>query len=68
MYPEALATDHILTWSEKGDLVLDPFMGAGTTAAMSMENDRNFIGFEIDEKYHDIAMRRVEQRMARLPI
>jgi site-specific DNA-methyltransferase (adenine-specific) len=68
MYPEALATDHILTWSEKGDLVLDPFMGAGTTAAMAMESDRNFIGFEIDDKYHQIAMRRVEQRMARLPI
>jgi len=43
-------------------------MGAGTTAAMAMASDRNFIGFEIDEKYYDIAMRRVEQRMARLPI
>lgn len=62
MYPEALARDHILTWSEPGDLVLDPFMGSGTTAIMAYETDRNFVGFEIDDTYYDICERRITER------
>jgi site-specific DNA-methyltransferase (adenine-specific) len=63
MFPEALAMDHILSWSNEGDLVLDPFMGAGTTAACCIESNRNYVGFEIDEKYYDICRRRIEKRV-----
>ena len=50
--PEELARGHILSWSNKGDLVIDPFMGSGTTAQVCIEENRNFIGFEIDPEYH----------------
>lgn len=63
MFPEALAKDHILTWSNEGDLVLDPFMGAGTTAACCIETNRNYVGFEIDEKYYEICKKRIEKRV-----
>lgn len=63
MYPEALAKDHILSWSNEGDLVLDPFMGAGTTAVCCIETNRNYVGFEIDEKYYNICTRRIENRV-----
>ena len=68
MFPESLAKDHILSWSNEGDLVLDPFAGAGTTCAISIENNRQFIGFEIDNKYYKICQQRIESRQARLPI
>ena len=60
MYPEQLALDHILSWSNEGDVVLDPFMGAGTTAKMSQSVGRQFIGFEIDPEYYAICQRRIE--------
>lgn len=62
MYPEALARDHILSWTDEGDLVLDPFMGSGTTAIMSYECDRDYVGFEIDEDYFAICKRRIAER------
>jgi site-specific DNA-methyltransferase (adenine-specific) len=68
MFPEALARDHIKTWSNVGDIVLDPFTGAGTTPAIAREEDRQFLGYEIDSKYFEIATRRIEDRAARLPI
>ena len=52
--PEQLATDHILTWSNEDDLVLDPFMGSGTTARMSIVTGRKYIGFEIDPTYYQL--------------
>ena len=61
MFPELLVKDNILSWSNKGDLILDTFMGAGTTGAISVENDRNFIGYEIDNKYFTIAERRIQE-------
>jgi len=60
IFPEKLAEDHIVSWSNEGDLVLDPFMGNGTTAKMAKLNNRNYIGFEISKEYCDIA----EQRLA----
>ena len=68
MFPESLVKDNILSWSNEGDLVLDIFAGAGTTPAISIENDRQFIGFEIDNNYYEICQRRIESRQARLPI
>lgn len=60
MFPEKLAEDHIVSWSNPGDIVLDPFMGSGTTAKMALLNNRNFIGFEISEEYVKIANQRLE--------
>ena len=63
MYPELLAQDHILSWSNENDLVLDPFMGAGTTAVISKDTNRNFIGFEIDESYYNVSQRRLKEHV-----
>ena len=63
MYPEMLAQDHIMTWSNEDDLVLDPFMGAGTTAVISKDTNRNFIGFEIDESYYNVSQRRLKEHV-----
>lgn len=59
-FPEALARDHILSWSNEGDTVLDPFVGSGTTAKVAKELGRSFIGFEISQKYVDMANRRID--------
>lgn len=58
-FPEALARDHILSWSNPGDIVLDPFSGSGTTGKMAKQNGRLFIGFEISQKYTDLANKRM---------
>lgn len=63
-FPEQLANDHILSWSNKGDLVLDPFMGSGTTGKMAIINEREFIGFEIAEEYFKIAETRINNAKA----
>lgn len=59
IFPEKLAQDHILSWSNENDLILDPFMGSGTTGKMAKLLNRNFIGIEIEEKYFEIAKQRV---------
>jgi len=59
-FPEQLANDHILSWSNEGDVVLDPFMGSGTTAKMALLNNRNFIGFELSQEYCKMAEKRIE--------
>jgi len=58
-FPEALARDHILSWSNPGDLVLDPMCGSGTTLKMAKEHGRNFIGIDISAEYCEIARKRV---------
>lgn len=60
-FPIELATDHILSWSNEGDIVLDPFIGSGTTAISCVENNRNYIGFEISENYCKLANSRVDE-------
>lgn len=60
IFPEQLAKDHILSWSNEGDMVFDCFMGSGTTGKMAILNNRNFIGVEIDETYFNIAKERIE--------
>lgn len=52
--PEQLAHDHIITWTNPGDIVMDPFMGSGTTARMSIVTERKYIGFEIDPTYYQL--------------
>ena len=54
LMPMNLALDLIKSYTNEGDLVLDPFMGSGTTARMAHSIDRNYIGFEIDPTYHQL--------------
>lgn len=61
VFPEKLAEDNILSWSVEGDLVLDPFMGSGTTAKMAMLNKRNFIGFEKNTEYYEKSLERIDK-------
>lgn len=60
LFPESLAEDHILSWSNEGDIVLDPMCGGGTTCKMSKLNNRNFIGIDITQEYVDISNKRIE--------
>ena len=60
-FPEQLAQDHILSWSNECDLILDPLCGSGTTCKMAKMNKRKFIGFDISQEYCDIANKRLEQ-------
>ena len=53
VFPYQLAEDHILTWSNDGDIVFDPFLGSGTTMFAAYKNNRRFIGSEIDKTYFD---------------
>jgi site-specific DNA-methyltransferase (adenine-specific) len=55
IFPEQLAEDHILSWSNENDIVLDPFSGSGTTCKMSKKNNRKFIGIDISEEYCKLA-------------
>ena len=58
IFPEQLANDHILSWSNEGDLVYDPFMGSGTTGKCAKDLVRHYIGSEISEEYTAIANKR----------
>lgn len=66
IFPEQLAIDHILSWSDENDLILDIFMGSGTTAKACILTNRNYIGFEISEKYCEIAERRISDTIIEL--
>jgi len=59
MFSEQLAHDHIISWSNEGDTVLDCFMGSGTTGKMAKQLNRNFIGVEISKEYLEIAKERI---------
>jgi len=60
IFPEQLANDHIISWSNEGDTVLDCFMGSGTTGKMAALSGRKFIGIEKDAGYFEIACKRIE--------
>ena len=62
-FPLNLARDHILTWSNKGDLVLDPFLGSGTTVIAAIELERNFIGCELNKDYYNESIKRIENKL-----
>ena len=63
VFPDGLARDHILSWSNEGDLVLDPFSGSGTTAKMARELGRRCIGIEVNQEYLEISKARLSQRV-----
>ena len=61
VFPEQLAQDHIISWSNEGDIVLDPMCGAGTTCKMAWLNNRKFIGIDMSEEYiNEICIPRLE--------
>ena len=61
IFPEQLAEDHILSWSNEDDIILDPFSGSGTTCKMAKKNKRKFIGFDISEEYCKLAEKIIEK-------
>ena len=63
VFPTKLASDHIYSWSNEGDLVYDCFMGSGTTAKASHLLKRNWIGSELSEEYTNIANKRLEKHL-----
>jgi len=60
-FPEKLIEDHIISWSNKGDTILDPMCGSGTTCKMAKKMKRNYIGIDCSKKYCKIAKARVER-------
>ena len=63
MFPVHVPEYLIKMCSKKGDVVLDVFMGSGTTAVACINTDRNFIGFELDETYHTVANERIAKHI-----
>jgi site-specific DNA-methyltransferase (adenine-specific) len=59
-FPLQLSQDHVISWSNEGDLICDPFMGSGTTGVACMNTNRRFIGIEKEKQYFDIAQKRIE--------
>ena len=64
IFPEGLAADHISSWSNPGDIVLDPFFGSGTTGKMAVLTGRAFIGIELSDQYLSIGRRRIKAAIA----
>ena len=62
VFPLKLAENHIKTWSNKNDIILDPFMGSGTTGIACKTLGRRFIGIEIDDEYFKIAKCQIENQ------
>lgn len=65
-FPLELARKLILSFSKKGDSVLDPFMGSGTTAVACIDTHRNYIGFEISKMYYESARKRIDDAKAQV--
>jgi len=61
IFPEKVAHDHIISWSNEGDTVLDCFLGSGTTGKIAKQLNRQFIGIEISPEYMEIAKKRINE-------
>ena len=66
IFPELLAGDHIISWSNESDLVYDCFMGSGTVAKIAHKLKRNWIGSELSKKYVEIAKKRLEPYLTQI--
>jgi len=62
IFPDNLAKDHIISWSNKADVILDPMCGSGTTCKMAKILERKFIGIDCSEEYCKLAVKRTSQR------
>ena len=60
IFPIQLVKDHIISWSNSGDLIFDPFMGSGTTAKAAVQTERSYLGSELSEEYYGICLKRLE--------
>ena len=60
VFPEQIASDHIISWSNEGDIIYDPFAGSGTTGKMAILNKRKCIMSEISAEYCEIIKKRLE--------
>ena len=60
-FPVAMIERIVKGWSNENAIVLDPFMGSGTTAIACVNNNRNYIGFELDEEYYNVSLNRIEK-------
>ena len=67
-YPEELIEPCILAGSEKGDIILDPFMGSGTTAMVAKKNSRAYLGCELHEEYASLQTARISSIPNKLPL
>ena len=61
-FPEQLAHDHIISWSNENDIVLDPMCGSGTVGKMCKKLNRQFIGIEKVKEYYDISKKRINEK------
>lgn len=61
VFPEQLASDHILTWSNENEIVFDPFGGSGTTAKMAKVNKRKYIHLDVSQEYNELAKKRLTE-------
>jgi site-specific DNA-methyltransferase (adenine-specific) len=68
IFPEALAQDHIISWSNEGDIVLDPMAGSGTVPKVCERLNRRWLACEISEKYCEIAAKRIEREAQQLKL
>jgi DNA modification methylase len=59
IFPESLCRDHVVSWSNEGDVVYDPFMGSGTTAKVARGLKRGYLGSEISSEYCQLSARRL---------
>jgi site-specific DNA-methyltransferase (adenine-specific) len=60
IFPIQLVKDHIITWTNPGELIFDPFMGSGTTAKAAVQTERSYLGSEISDEYYKICLKRLE--------
>jgi DNA modification methylase len=60
-FPEKLAEDHIMSWSNEEDVIMDPMCGSGTTCKMAKLHNRNYVGIDISEEYCKIAQKRLKR-------
>ena len=68
IFPEKLAEDHILSWSNPGDIILDPMCGSGTTCKMAVKHQRQYVGIDCSEKYCELSRKRLDRFTAQTTI
>ncbi len=66
VFPEKLAEEHILSWTNEDDVVFDPMCGSGTTCKMAKVNNRHYIGVDVSEEYCEIARQRISSAVKKM--